>query len=49
MQPGNSGIVIGSLDSKETKRLLNTDACAAFAPPGYLLFLREGTLMGGRS
>ncbi len=43
-QPENAGIFVRSLDSKETKRLLNTDAHAAYSP-GYLLFLRERTLM----
>jgi hypothetical protein len=41
---------VGSLDSKEVKRLLAGDSSVAYAPPpgggpGHLLFLREGTLM----
>ena len=40
-----SGIYLGSLDSPETMRLLDTEFRAAFAPPGYLLFVREGTLL----
>jgi len=44
-QPKNAGIRVGSLDSKETKLLLNTDMSAAYAPPGYLFFLRDRTLM----
>jgi serine/threonine protein kinase/Tol biopolymer transport system component len=44
-QRENTGIYVGSLDSKETKLLLNTDVSAEYAPPGYLLFLRERTLM----
>ena len=44
-QPENRSIIVGSLDSKETKRLLSTDAFATYSPPGYLLFLRERTLM----
>jgi serine/threonine protein kinase/Tol biopolymer transport system component len=44
-QQENTGIYVGSLDSKETKRLLGTDTYAAYSPPGYLLFLRERTLM----
>src|SRR5262245_39257232 len=44
-QPQNAGIRVGSLDSKETKLLLNTDVSAVYAPPGYLLFLRDRTLM----
>jgi len=47
-QPENTGIRVGSLDSKETKLLLNTEASAAYAPPGYLLFLRDRTLMAQR-
>ncbi len=45
-----SGIYVGSLDSKENVRLLSSQTSAAFAGPvageGYLLFLRDGTLLG---
>jgi Tol biopolymer transport system component len=41
----NAGIYVGSLDSKETKLLVNTDVGADYASPGYLLFLRDRTLM----
>ncbi len=49
-QPEKSGFQVGSLDSKEVKRLLAGDSSVAYAPPpggglGHLLFLREGTLM----
>ncbi len=44
-QRENSAIYVGSIDSKESKVLLNSEASAAFAPPGYLLFLRGRTLM----
>ena len=44
-QPENSAIYLGWLDSKETKRLLQAHSSAAYAPPGYLLFVREQTLM----
>jgi serine/threonine protein kinase len=40
-----TGIYVGSLDSKETKLLVNSDASAIYASAGYLLFLRERTLM----
>lgn len=40
-----SGIYVGSLDSKETRRILDTDFNAKYAPPGYLLFVRESALM----
>ena len=38
-------VYLGSLDSKETKRLFAAQSNAQYAPPGYLLFAREGTLM----
>jgi eukaryotic-like serine/threonine-protein kinase len=41
---GNS-VCVGSLDSKEFKRLINADSGAVYSPPGYLLYVREGTLM----
>jgi serine/threonine protein kinase/Tol biopolymer transport system component len=44
-QRENTGIYVGSLDSKETKLLMNTNQSAAYAPPGYLLFMSERTLM----
>ena len=53
-QRGHSGIYAGSLDAKPEaqprQRLLETDTQAEYAPgrsggPGYLLFLRETTLM----
>ena len=44
-EPGKSGIYVGSLDSKETKRLVTSDFMASYAPPGYLLFLQGRTLM----
>jgi Tol biopolymer transport system component len=43
-QPGNS-IRVGSLDSPEMRTLLNADSKAVYAAPGYLLFVREQTLM----
>jgi dipeptidyl aminopeptidase/acylaminoacyl peptidase len=41
----NSGIHVGSLDSKETKRVADVDVATSFAQPGYLLFIREKVLM----
>jgi Tol biopolymer transport system component/tRNA A-37 threonylcarbamoyl transferase component Bud32 len=41
----NSGIYVGSLDSRETKRVADIDVTTSFAPPGFLLFIREKTLM----
>ena len=42
--PENSGIYVGSLDSKETKLILNAPSSALYSPPGYFLF-RAGTLL----
>jgi serine/threonine protein kinase/WD40 repeat protein len=48
-RPENSGIYAGSLDSKETKRLVSTQTNAAYAGSpsgsGYLLFTRDDALM----
>src|SRR4029453_15526652 len=40
-----TGIYVGSLDSAETRMLVQSDAGARYAPPGYLLFLKERVLM----
>jgi Tol biopolymer transport system component len=39
------GIYIGSLGSTETSLLLASSSHALYAPPGYLLFVREGSLV----
>jgi eukaryotic-like serine/threonine-protein kinase len=44
-QRENSAIYVGSIDSNDSKFLVNADSSPAYAPPGYLLFLRERTLM----
>src|SRR5437016_3287397 len=44
-QPENRGIYVSSLDRPQAKRIMSTDTNVAYAPPGYLLFPREGTLM----
>jgi eukaryotic-like serine/threonine-protein kinase len=46
-QPGRA-IVLGALDSKETKVILEADSKPVFAQPGYLLFVRQTTLMAQR-
>ena len=45
IQPENSAIYVSSLDQPQAKRIISTDTNVAYAPPGYLLFQREGTLM----
>jgi len=47
-QPGTRVVGIGSLDSQEKRPLLNADFVAVYAPPGYLLFRREATLVAQR-
>jgi len=44
-QPKHQGIKIGSLDSKDTKFLVHSKFLANFGSPGYLLFLKEYTLV----
>ena len=39
-----SGIYVGSIDSKERKRLLAAESGPLYAAPGYLLFNRGGTV-----
>ena len=45
--PG-SAVYAGSLDGGQAKRLLEGDSNAVYAPPGYLLFIQQGTLMAQR-
>jgi serine/threonine protein kinase len=39
------GIFLGTLDSNEKRQLVMARSNGAYAPPGYLLFVREGTLL----
>jgi hypothetical protein len=41
----NSGIYVGSVDSKQSKFLTSADSSPSYAAPGYLLFLRDRSLM----
>jgi serine/threonine protein kinase len=41
----NRAVYIGSLDSDEKKLLMPAESMAVYAPPGFLLFQREGTLL----
>jgi Tol biopolymer transport system component len=44
--PAQNGTYLGSLDGAEPKFLLKGGSTAAvYAPPGFLLFVREGTLL----
>jgi serine/threonine protein kinase len=44
----DSGIYLAALDSKERKLLLRNDSNAIYTAPGYLLFVRDNTLMAQR-
>ena len=44
-QTDDQGVYVGSLDSKDVKPLLRGNSTVAYSPPGYLLFMRESTLM----
>lgn len=41
----DTGVYVGALDSPEKKRLVDSQVNVAYAPPGYLLFVRDQTLM----
>ena len=47
-QKENTAIYVGSLDSKETKRILTEQSNATYVLPGYILFGRDGSLMAQR-
>ena len=40
----NRAIYVGSLDSNARTRLMSAESMPVYAPPGFLLFLREGNL-----
>ena len=42
------GILVQSLDAGRPTRILETNSRAMFAPPGWLLFMRESTLLAQR-
>jgi serine/threonine protein kinase len=42
---GARGVYVGQLDGAATGRLLDADAPAVYASPGYLLFVRQGKLI----
>ena len=43
--PEDDAIYAGSLDSKESKRILKAHSSPLYSPPGYLMFVRGGTLL----
>ena len=46
--PESGGLYVGSLDSAETRRLTAADTAGAYLSPGWLLWVRAGTLVAQR-
>ena len=46
--PENRGVYMGTLDGGEPKRILATETAAVYAPPGALLWVRDGVLVAQR-
>ncbi len=44
-QKESRNLRVGSLDSRQTRRIMAADSRVAYCPPGYLLFARDGTLL----
>jgi len=43
--PGKNAIYVADTESSEQRRILTVSSNAAYAPPGFLLFVRERTLL----
>ncbi len=43
--PATGGVFVGSLDGNTPKIMIPSESDALYAPPGYLLFLRNGNLI----
>jgi len=48
LQSETNAIYLGTLGSKEQRRLVTSNSNAVYVPPGYLVFFRSGTLMAQR-
>jgi len=46
--PESQGVYIGSLDSMQSQRILDADSSPVFAPPDFMLFVRQGALLAQR-
>ena len=44
-QPENSAIYVASLDDPNSRRLVQVHSSAAYASPGYILYVRDSTLV----
>jgi serine/threonine protein kinase/Tol biopolymer transport system component len=43
--PETSAVYVASIDSPEPRLLVHADSAALYSPAGYLLFIRQGTLL----
>ena len=48
MAAANSAVYVGSMDGGEPKLVFQNESNAIYTPPGYLLFVRQGTLLAQR-
>ncbi|MFY9532151.1 MAG: protein kinase [Candidatus Acidiferrales bacterium] len=46
--PNKSGTYVGTLDGGDPKLLIRENSGAVYVPPGYLLYVHQGTLMAQR-
>jgi eukaryotic-like serine/threonine-protein kinase len=46
--PDTQGLYLGELNSAKVKRLTAADTAGAYAPPGWMLFIRRGALLEQR-
>ena len=46
--PDTQGVYLGTLDSPQAQRLTPADVAGAYLPPGWLLYMRQGTLVARR-
>jgi Tol biopolymer transport system component len=44
-QPGDSALMVKTLGANDSRELVKTGSRALYAPPGYLLYVREQTLL----
>jgi len=44
-KPENRAIYVGSLDSKDRKRLMTSESKAIYSPPGFILYRQDKSLM----
>jgi Tol biopolymer transport system component/DNA-binding winged helix-turn-helix (wHTH) protein len=45
VEAGTGGICLGSLDSPQTRKLISAESNVSYAPPGFLIYGRQETLL----